>query len=110
MEVRAAVIRLKPGSQDRVEAWAEMINRRRDEALQTLIDEGVSLESWFSFSEDGRDYLICYMRAECFERAEAAVKQSLHEIDALHQAFKVETWASGQLTKLLVDLEVVPGD
>ena len=106
MEIRAAVIRLKPGSRARVKAWAEMINSRREEALATLVDEGVYLESWFMFTEGGVDFLICYMRAESFERAESAVKASIHEIDAYHQTFKKETWESGQVAELLVDLEV----
>ena len=109
MDVQAAVITLKPGSLERVREWAETISRRRDEALATLRDEGVSLESWFLFSAGGQDHLICYMRAESMERAQEAARTSLHDIDAYHQQFKKDTWASGQRAELLVDLLSTPG-
>ena len=107
MDVQAAVINLKPGSLERVRAWAATINRRKAEALETLDNEGVDIESWFLFSMHGNDYLICYMRAHDMKAAHQAVQQSLHAIDAYHQQFKKDTWASGELAELLVDLNAL---
>ncbi len=105
MDVQTAVILLKSGSLPRVREWAETLNLRHDEALATLDDEGVEIESWFLFSRNDEDFLICYMRSEDIVRAQEAVTRSLHEIDAYHQQFKQDTWAKGQLTELLVDLD-----
>ena len=105
MDVQAAVILLKPGSLSRVRAWATTLNERRGEALATLDDEGVQIESWFLFSRNEEDFLICYMRSADIAHAQEAVKQSLHEIDAYHQQFKKDTWETGQVAELLVDLD-----
>ncbi len=88
----------------RVEAWAETINERMDEAVATLRDEGVALESWFHLSLDGKDYLLSYMRADSLKKAQEVVKESAHAIDAYHQQFKKDTWVGGTRARLLVDL------
>ena len=61
MDVTASLIKLKPNSLARVDEWAETINRRQAEALATLKDEGVELESWFYVQVEGSDYLLCFM-------------------------------------------------
>ena len=104
MEVIAGVIELKPNSLDKVEAWAETINERIDEALATLRDDGVQLESWFHLSLHGKDYLLSYMRADSLERAYRAAETSPHAIDAYHQRFKRDTLAGGTRARLLIDL------
>lgn len=106
MDVVAALIKLKPNSQDRVREWAETINRRKDEALATLSDEGVVMESWFQVKVEGQDYLLCFMRSESMEHARQAGKTSQHAIDAYHKQFQAETWVAGTniSATLLVDL------
>ena len=104
MDVVATVIELKPDSLGRVEAWAETLNARVDEAVATLRDEGVRLESWFHLPLNGKDYLLCYMRAESMQKAQEVVKESPHAIDAYHQQFKKDTWVGGKRLRLLVDL------
>lgn len=61
MDIFMRLIELKPESSERVDAWAEHINAHREKALQSLQAEGVSIESWFSLSLGGKDYLVCYM-------------------------------------------------
>ena len=78
METRAFRIKLKPGSRDRVREWAEQITRRQEEALETLRDEGVLLESFFLDQQDDQDYLIGIMTAASFERSQAVVQDSTH--------------------------------
>ena len=43
MDIFARLIELKPGSVDRVEAWAEHLNAHRASALESLRVEGVSV-------------------------------------------------------------------
>lgn len=104
MEIVAGVIELKPKSMEKVEAWAQTINERIDEAVATLKDEGVQLESWFHLSLDGKDYLLSYMRTDSLKKAQNTVKHSKHPIDSYHQKFKKDTWLGGTRAKLLVDL------
>jgi Family of unknown function (DUF6176) len=108
MDVVARIIELKPNSLDRVEEWATTLNKCADEAIATLQDEGVKLESWFHLSLDDKDYLLCYMRAESIQKAHQVVRFSPHAIDAYHQQFKKDTWGAGKSARLLVDL--IDGD
>ncbi len=98
-------IKLKPGSLDRVREWADEISRRSDEALETLRDEGVIVESVFLDCTNEGDFLIYYMKAESIERAKEVVKKSVHSIDNYHQKFKRDTWESRNKLELLVDLD-----
>ncbi len=97
-------IKLKPNSLDRVREWAAELNRRKDEALATLRDESIFLESFFLEQARDGDYLIGYIRAESLEQSQEAVKKSTHAIDAYHQAFKKDCWESGEKLEGLVDL------
>ena len=45
------------------------MNAREQEALATLQDEGVEIESWFSLSLDADDFLLCYVRADSIAKA-----------------------------------------
>jgi hypothetical protein len=108
METRAFRIRLKPQSGERVRAWAEEIMQRKDEALETLRDEGVVLECFFLDRRDDGDDLICIMVAEDFERSQAVVRDSPHAIDAFHQAFKRDTWDAVEALERLVELTSPP--
>lgn len=103
-EVRCVKIKLKPGSQERVREWATEINRRKTEALATLSDEGVSIESAFLDVTPDGDFLIYYMRVENSERAQQIVRQSAHAIDTYHKQFQLETWEEGKRLELLIDL------
>jgi len=87
-----------------VREWATEINRRKTEALATLSDEGVSIESAFLDVTPDGDFLIYYMRVENSERAQQIVRQSAHAIDTYHKQFQLETWEEGKRLELLIDL------
>lgn len=108
MEVIARLIELKPDSAVSVQAWAGHINAQREHALASIAAEGVSIESWFSLYLDGKDYLLCYMRADSMEKSQQVAAHSENPVDAYHQQFKIDTWVrgAGAVGKLLVDLSV----
>jgi hypothetical protein len=81
------------------------MSEHRGEALQTLMAEGVRLESVFLESSEDGDFLVYYMRSESQEKAEAVAARSVAAIDHYHQQFKNETWVSATRLELLLDLE-----
>ena len=85
MEAWFRLIKLRPDSSSLVKEWAETISERRSEALETLDSEGVTIESWFSVTLEGKDYLAVYMRAASIEAAFRAAETSDHEIDSIHR-------------------------
>src|SRR6266571_2815942 len=57
-ETKCIKVKLKPGSLERVREWADELNRRKEEALETMRDEGVIVESAFLDSTAEGDFLI----------------------------------------------------
>jgi hypothetical protein len=106
VEVTAALIELKPDSEEAVTDWNDFIMQHQNEALETLRKEGVTIESWFSLDLDGKSYLLCYMRMESEEKSLKAFAESSSFVDEYHQEFKKHAWVKGGTTmgKLLLDL------
>ncbi|HEX2910125.1 MAG TPA: DUF6176 family protein [Chloroflexia bacterium] len=105
METRCVKIKLKPGSLERVRAWAAELNRRPDEVLATLRDEQVIVEAVFLDSNSDGDYLIYFMKAVSFEHAYTVVQKSPHPIDAYHEQFKRDTWDGSKVLETLIDFD-----
>ena len=105
MQTTCVKVRLKPGSIDRVRAWAAELNRRGDDVLATLRDERVVVESAFLDQTSEGDFLIYYMKARSLEEARQVAKRSQHQIDAFHDEFKRDTWDSQEPLELLIDFE-----
>ncbi|WP_255991974.1 DUF6176 family protein [Chitinolyticbacter albus] len=105
-EVVCARVALKPNSLQRVREWAAFISQHREEALQTLQLEGVTIESVFLDSSPSGDFLVYYMRSASQSKAEAVAANSLAMIDAYHNTFKRETWSHVDRLELLLDLEL----
>jgi hypothetical protein len=68
MEYASGLIKLKPGSEKRVEEWRSTITSRLNEAAATLKDEDVQVESWFTIEIGGEKYLLWYLRAQSIKR------------------------------------------
>lgn len=103
-DVVCAKVWLQPGSEERVRAWALHIQGHRAEALRSLEDEGVVIESVFFDPNAGQPCLIYYMRSASEAQAVAVAKRSVHAIDSYHQRFKRDTWTRVERLELLVDL------
>ena len=103
-EVRCVRIKIKSGELERVREWATMINDRRVEALETLGDEGVTLESVFLENTPEGSFLIYYMRTNSFEMADQTTARSQRPIEGYHQEFKRVAWESHEELETLVDL------
>jgi hypothetical protein len=74
--------RFKPGGKEAWFDWCRELTRRRDEVLETLRNEGISVEACFlSPDEDGVYYVI---EVEDFAKALAAYSASPYPIDAEH--------------------------
>ena len=106
-EVECVRILLEPGSEPLIREWAKTLQEeRRDEAIATLVDEGVTIESYFFDPRPEGDYLIGYIRAESLDEAGQIASRSTHEIDSLHQQVRASSWAEVTPLEPLVDLAV----
>lgn len=84
METAAGLIKLKPNTAGDLQEWRDTLDARRDDVLETLRNEGVTIESWFQIDIDGQPYLLWFMQAESIARAREVFLSSDHAIDAYH--------------------------
>lgn len=108
-DTRCVKIRLRPGTEGRVREWADELRRRKEEALETLRDESVFVESVFLERAPDADFLVYYMKAADLDRSRQVARTSNRPIDVYHRRFKEETWASVANLELLVNLENLEG-
>ena len=109
-ETQCARIELAPGSYDRVKSWAREIRRRRTEAIATLLQEGVTVESVFYEKLDGKEYLVYYMRAADMNHAIAMGGKLTDDLQRYHNEFKRDVWRNSSDLELVLDLEVLADD
>lgn len=100
-----AKIKLKKDSIEKVRAWADELNNRLEEAMETLRDEGVYIETVFLERAEDADYLIYFMKVRNLEIAGKIAQKSKHAIDEFHQQFKKDCWESNQKLELLIDFD-----
>ncbi len=106
MQIAAGLIKVKPEAAELVQQWTTTITQRMDEALLTLRDEGVQIESWFELELEGSKYLLWYMRAESIAAIWSAFETSTHDIDHFHlETMTALTEAAFEATPL-VDLHL----
>jgi hypothetical protein len=87
-EARLIKFRFKAEGETKWLHWAEQLERRRDEVLATLRNEGVIAEACFLSRDEQAVYY--FVAAENLGRAEAAWRSSPYPIDREHMLAKSE--------------------
>ncbi len=84
--LHANLFKVKPGKLGQWKAWCEKIqNQLRDEAVKTLLEEGVRQEAAMLFELEGSHYVLGFMDADTLAPANEA-----HEINRQHRLQKKE--------------------
>jgi hypothetical protein len=78
--------RFKPDKRQEWMEWCQELNRRREEVLETLRNEGVRVEACFLSADE--DCIYYFIEAESFEKAHAAFRASRYPIDGEHRRHK----------------------
>jgi len=106
MEYASGLIKLKAGSEKRVEEWRSTMTSRLDEAAATLQNEDVQVESWFTLEMNGEKYLLWYLRARSIKRVFEVLHELKHPIDRYHVALMAEITADDGnfIAKSLIDI------
>ena len=106
MEYAAALVKLNPGSEEKLELWRSTIASRLDEAAATLKDEDVKVESYFTMDIAGETYLLWYLRAKSIRRVFEVSAQLKHPIDRFHYEMMTAITASVTMAKPLIDIRL----
>lgn len=104
MEYASALVKLRPGSEDKLEHWRTTIATRLEEAAATLRDEDVQVESYFTVTLGGEKYLLWYLRAKSISRVFEISRQLKHPIDKFHYEVMEAITAAEIMAKPLIDI------
>lgn len=104
-EIRCVRIKLKPDSLDRVYDWADALKKRKEEVLESLAAESVTLEAAFLERASDGDYLISVIAADDLAKADDVTKESDRPIEEFHRAFKNAAFESGERLEQLIFFE-----
>lgn len=104
MEYASALVKLKPGSEEKLEEWCRTIASRLDEAAVTLADEDAVVESYFTIEIGGEKHLLWYLRAKSIRRVFEVSRLLKHPIDKFHYEMMDAITASVTMAKPLLDI------
>jgi hypothetical protein len=104
MEYASGLIKLKPGSEGKVEGRRSTLASRLDETAATLKDEDVHVESWFTTEINGEKYLLWYMRSKSIKRMFEVCQRLKHPIDEFHYDLMAEITAANIFAIPLIDI------
>jgi len=84
MNVELTKFRILPGKAERVNRWMEELNKRREEAVDTMEREQMQIEIIFREEAGGEQFLYWFsIQGE----TGASVETSPHDLDRVHMAF-----------------------
>jgi hypothetical protein len=104
MEYASDVIKLKPGSENKVAEWRRTIASRLDDAAATLKDEDVQVESWFTIEIGGEKYLLWYLRAKSIRRVFEVSRELKHPIEKFRYDVMEAITAANIIAEPLIDM------
>jgi hypothetical protein len=84
-----------PGKKERLQKWYAELEERRDEAFQTLDNEGVRQEVAFILPTEHGDLLAVFIEVDDMESANEAFFSSPFEIDHQHRQVMDECTVGG---------------
>lgn len=104
-DIRCVRIKLKQGSLDAVRTWQIFLKDHKQEVIETLKEEGVSLEAAF-LDQIGTDHFLIYiMVCRDFEKAKQIARESNNIVDFFHRKFKQDWWDERMMLETLIHFE-----
>lgn len=85
MKVRCIKVKLKSESINQVKGWFVELNRRKDEVLESMRQENITIESAFLDHQENQYYLIYYIKSPDIKKALEVFEHSLLPIDQFYK-------------------------
>jgi Family of unknown function (DUF6176) len=93
-----------PGKTQRLRDWYVELESRRDEAFQTLNNEGVRQEVAYILNTEHGDLLAVFIEVDDMDRANEAFFDSPFELDHQHRAVMDECTVGGSAGRVEAEL------
>ena len=98
---------IKPGKTDALRGWYAELESRREEALQTLENEGVRQEAAFILPTEHGDLLAVFIEVDDMDAANEAFYASPFEIDRQHAQVMDDCTFGGSTGRVQAELMYV---
>jgi Family of unknown function (DUF6176) len=95
---------IKPGKTERLREWYDELQERREEAFQTLENEGVRQEVAYILPTEHGDLLAVFLEVDDMNAANEAFYSSPFEIDRQHAAVMDECTVGGSTGRVEAEL------
>ncbi len=95
---------IAPGKAQRLRDWYAELHARRDEAFQTLDNEGIRQEIAFILNTEHGELLAVFIEVEDMEKANEAFFSSPFEIDRQHKEVMDECTVGGSTGRVSAEL------
>jgi hypothetical protein len=96
---------IKPGKTEALRDWYRELEARRDEAFQTLDNEGVRQECAFVLPTEHGDLLAVFIEVDDMDAANEAFYASPFEIDRQHAAVMDDCTVEGAAGRVYAQLQ-----
>jgi Family of unknown function (DUF6176) len=93
-----------PGKSERLRSWYRELEERRDEAFETLDNEGVRQEVAFILDTDHGELLAVFIEVDDMAEADNAFFSSPYEIDHQHRQVMDECTVGGSTGRVHAEL------
>jgi Family of unknown function (DUF6176) len=103
--LRVAIRHVRPAHVDDLREWLQTVNGpRRDEALETLVEETCTHEQAFLIEGKEGPVLVYVMEVADVEQSRRAPERSSHRVDADHKRVMQLALGDAVPSELLLDL------
>ncbi len=99
--------KVRENKKSRVENWVEYFNKNKMEIKDTLIQEGILIESVFQESVGDEIYIYYYVKAKNLQTAIEIFKSSENPHDLYHKKFMNESLEYVANLANLVDIDTI---
>jgi hypothetical protein len=99
-------VKIRPGKTDEFLEWAKSLSNRKDEVVEALRSEGLTMELLFIERDTSGDYAVLYTKAHDLAQANAAFEASSLKIDQEAKGIMARTWDLSSIRQVEKLLEV----
>lgn len=105
MQTFIAKYKIKDGMRDEIMRWAQLLNERKGQVLESLQEEEVIMELAYLDNQPDGLYLVYVLKTEDIKRAFEKLEESRREVDILHKEILSKALIKPEKLQALIDFE-----
>jgi hypothetical protein len=108
IDIKLYKLKVIAGEENTAKEWLDFLNRNREAGINTLQNEKIYLESYFSSIEGDTMYIYMYVAGENIDYANNVALKSENELDLKHFDYMKKCIVSGDTMDCLCYMDNLP--